>query len=80
MIRTRKLLQILPLSAGDSKRYAEDPFWRDLVLFYEFFDGDSGRGCGASHQTGWTALVVNCLMMKLGMRHAGLAWRYDPAQ
>ncbi|XP_037077730.1 uncharacterized protein YMR196W-like [Pollicipes pollicipes] len=62
---------------GNSAQYAEDPFWRDLVLFYEYFDGDSGRGCGASHQTGWTSLIVNCLMMKLGVRHAGLAWRYD---
>jgi hypothetical protein len=35
----------------------EDPYWRDMVLFYEYFHGDTGRGCGASHQTGWTALV-----------------------
>jgi len=42
-------------------RYAQDPHWRDLVLFYEFFHGDNGRGLGASHQTGWTALVVRCL-------------------
>jgi hypothetical protein len=41
--------------------YAKDPNWRDLTLFYEFFDGDNGRGLGASHQTGWTALVVRCL-------------------
>jgi len=31
------------------------------VLFYEYFDGDTGRGCGASHQTGWTALVIRAL-------------------
>lgn len=61
---------------GDNPLYREDPGWRDLVLFYEYFDGDSGRGCGASHQTGWTALVVNCLMMKLGLKHGGTAWRY----
>jgi len=42
-------------------RYAEDPDWRDLTLFYEFFHADNGRGLGASHQTGWTALVVRCL-------------------
>ena len=35
--------------------------WRDLVLFYEFFHGDTGRGLGASHQTGWTALVIEAL-------------------
>ncbi|MFI5166436.1 MAG: hypothetical protein ACHQQS_07455 [Thermoanaerobaculales bacterium] len=46
---------------GDDARFAADPNWRDLVLFHEYFDGDSGRGLGASHQTGWTALVVRCL-------------------
>ena len=46
---------------GGSPRYAEDPFWRDLVLFYEYFHGDTGRGVGASHQTGWTALAIRCL-------------------
>ncbi|HVT89852.1 MAG TPA: hypothetical protein VHD56_13440 [Tepidisphaeraceae bacterium] len=46
---------------GDEKRYAEDPNWRDLVLFHEFFHGDNGKGLGASHQTGWTALVTRCL-------------------
>jgi hypothetical protein len=46
--------------AGDA-RYAANPHWRDLVLFHEYFDGDTGRGVGASHQTGWTALVVRCL-------------------
>jgi hypothetical protein len=47
--------------AGDDRRFAEDPHWRDLVLFHEYFHGDTGRGCGASHQTGWTALVTRCL-------------------
>jgi hypothetical protein len=42
-------------------RYADDPHWRDLVLFYEYFHGETGRGCGASHQTGWTALAVKLL-------------------
>jgi hypothetical protein len=45
----------------DDVRYARDPHWRDLVLFHEYFHGDTGRGVGASHQTGWTALVVRCL-------------------
>jgi hypothetical protein len=49
-----------PVNAGDA-RYARDPYWKDLVLFYEYFDGDTGRGVGASHQTGWTALVVRCI-------------------
>lgn len=47
-------------NAGDP-RYAKDPHWKDLVLFYEYFHGCTGRGMGASHQTGWTALIVNCL-------------------
>jgi hypothetical protein len=46
---------------GDESRYAQDPHWKDLVLFHEYFHGDSGRGVGASHQTGWTALVLKCI-------------------
>src|SRR3989454_5529355 len=46
---------------GSEPRYATDPHWRDLVLFNEYFHGDSGRGVGASHQTGWTALVTQCI-------------------
>ena len=46
---------------GDVKIYAQDSAWKDLVLFYEYFHGDTGRGCGASHQTGWTALVAPLL-------------------
>ena len=42
-------------------RYARDPAWNKLVLFYEYFHGDNGRGLGASHQTGWTALVSSLL-------------------
>ena len=39
----------------------DDPHWRDLVLFHEYFDGDTGRGLGATHQTGWTALLARLL-------------------
>ena len=46
--------------AGSDRRFADDPHWKDLVLFHEYFHGDTGRGCGASHQTGWTALVTRC--------------------
>jgi hypothetical protein len=49
-----------PLHGGES-RYAADPAWKDLVLFYEYFHGDSGKGLGASHQTGWTALIAELL-------------------
>jgi hypothetical protein len=42
-------------------RFAADPHWKDLVLFHEFFHGDTGAGLGASHQTGWTALVARLI-------------------
>jgi hypothetical protein len=48
-------------SHGNVRRYRDDPHWRDLVLFYEYYDGDTGRGCGASHQTGWSALVATLI-------------------
>ena len=43
---------------GGSKKFQEDPHWKDLILFYEFYHGDNGAGVGASHQTGWSALVA----------------------
>ena len=46
---------------GEVRRYADDPHWRDLILFYEYYHGDTGRGCGASHQTGWSALAATLL-------------------
>ncbi len=46
---------------GHEGRYAQDPHWRDLILYHEYFCGDTGRGVGASHQTGWTALVVRLI-------------------
>jgi hypothetical protein len=42
---------------GATRKFQEDPHWRDLILFYEYFHGDNGAGIGASHQTGWTGLV-----------------------
>jgi hypothetical protein len=46
---------------GQQSVYATDPNWKDLLLFYEYFHGDSGAGLGASHQTGWTALVTSLI-------------------
>jgi hypothetical protein len=46
---------------GDDRHYESDPFWSNLVLFHEYFDADTGRGVGANHQTGWTALVAPLL-------------------
>jgi len=43
---------------GDCALTQTDPYFRDLPLFYEYFHGDTGRGVGASHQTGWTGLVA----------------------
>jgi hypothetical protein len=64
---------------GDEARYAEDPAWRDLVLFHEYFCAESGRGLGAAHQTGWTALVAT-LIEDLAARRAGdLATAAEPA-
>lgn len=62
-IRKRLSKLFLPDADGDRPSYARtnmllnDPNWRDLVLFYEYFDAETGRGLGASHQTGWTALI-----------------------
>ena len=46
---------------GGKQLFQTDPHWRDHLLFYEYFDGDSGAGLGASHQTGWTALVASLI-------------------
>ena len=46
---------------GGTTKFQDDPHWRDLILFYEYFHGDNGAGLGASHQTGWTGLVAPLL-------------------
>jgi hypothetical protein len=46
---------------GDQPLFQQDPFWKDLLLFYEHYHGDTGRGLGASHQTGWSGLVANLI-------------------
>lgn len=46
---------------GDNEYFQTDPHWRDCIMFSEYFNGDTGAGVGASHQTGWTALVVSLL-------------------
>jgi hypothetical protein len=68
---SRRLISVFQRNAdghrpvlGDEKLFQNDPHWRDLVPFHEYFHGDSGRGVGASHQTGWTALVA-CLIYEL---------------
>src|SRR5712691_7823615 len=46
---------------GGTQKFQADPFWRDYILFYEYFHGENGAGLGASHQTGWTSLVTKLL-------------------
>ena len=50
-----------PRGTRKAELFARDPHWRDLVLFYEYFHGDSGEGLGASHQTGWTSLIASLI-------------------
>jgi hypothetical protein len=57
---------------GGTEKFQSDPHWRDYILFYEYFHGDNGAGIGASHQTGWTALVAKLLQQsenKTGIRN-----------
>jgi hypothetical protein len=46
---------------GGIELFRNDPYWKDLILFYEYFHGDNGAGMGASHQTGWTGLVAKLI-------------------
>jgi hypothetical protein len=48
---------------GGTRKFQEDPHWRDLLLFYEYFHGDNGAGLGASHQTGWTGIIARGMHM-----------------
>jgi hypothetical protein len=65
---TRRLTSIFLLDRngrrptfGDCEKFQTDPHFRNRILFHEYFHGDSGRGLGASHQTGWTGLVAKLL-------------------
>ena len=49
---------------GHSELFQRHPDWHDLIPFHEYFHGDTGAGLGASHQTGWTALVINLILRK----------------
>jgi hypothetical protein len=46
---------------GGARKFQEDPHWRDHLMFYEYFHGDSGAGLGASHQTGWTGIIARLM-------------------
>ncbi len=57
---------------GGAKKFQTDPHWRDHLLFYEYFHGDTGAGIGASHQTGWTGLVARLIHGSARLSHDGL--------
>jgi hypothetical protein len=48
---------------GGTEKFQTDPYWRDYILFYEYFHGDNGAGLGASHQTGWTGLIARVMQL-----------------
>jgi hypothetical protein len=57
---------------GGVERFQRDPRWKNNLLFYEYFNGDDGAGLGASHQTGWTALIAD-MICRRGRPTTGLA-------
>ena len=52
---------IYGLTDGANGKFQTDEKWRDLILFHEYFNGDTGEGLGASHQTGWTGLIAKLI-------------------
>jgi hypothetical protein len=48
---------------GGATKFQTDPYWKDNILFYEYFHGDNGAGIGASHQTGWTGVVAKLIQI-----------------
>jgi hypothetical protein len=58
---------------GDAERFQTDPHWRDCVLFYEYFHGDTGAGVGASHQTGWTGTIARVIQANGAFEEKDLA-------
>ena len=57
---------------GGTKKFQDDPHWREYILFYEYFQGDNGAGLGASHQTGWTGLIARSLDLFARVKPADL--------
>ena len=64
---------------GNLEKFQTDPHWRDLVLFHEYFHGDSGYGVGASHQTGWTGIVTKLMQQSCESKRAEPAAAAVPA-
>ena len=57
--------------------FQQDPHWKDLRLFHEYFHGDTGLGLGASHQTGWSGLVANLIKRKYELKAEGSSYHGD---
>jgi len=57
---------------GGTKKFQDDPHWKDYILFYEYFHGDNGAGLGASHQTGWTGIIAR--LMDVFARGSAADW------
>lgn len=58
---------------GAAEKFQTDPYWRDNVLFFEYFNGDTGAGVGASHQTGWTGCIARIIQANGAFDEAGIA-------
>jgi len=58
---------------GGAEKFQTDPFWRDNVLFFEYFNGDTGAGVGASHQTGWTGCIARIIQANGAFDGASIA-------
>jgi hypothetical protein len=65
---------------GAQELFQQDPHWRDYILFHEYFDGDDGRGVGASHQTGWTGLVAKLIDRSGDLIESGESGQRETAQ
>jgi hypothetical protein len=65
---------------GSYEKFQTDPHFKDYILFYEYFHGDNGRGCGASHQTGWTGLIANLISQLVPAEQAAEAVPAVPEQ
>jgi hypothetical protein len=57
---------------GGTRKFQDDPYWKDYILFYEYFHGDNGAGLGASHQTGWTGTIARSLDLFARLRPGDL--------
>jgi len=64
---------------GGAKKFQTDPYWRDNILFYEYFHGDNGAGLGASHQTGWTGIVAKSIQL-FGYADSGSMLKADSSR